>query len=324
MKQVTRDPDKFRYVFSNKFNPVLEIKPGEEFTVETEDAFGGKIRQSTDLPVRELLSGLHRMPPYLNPLAGPVYVDGAERGDLLVVDIQEIEPQDQGVSVIISGFGPLSDSASWPECHGPHTRVLQYERGTSGKFRDGRIIFNERLSWPMAPFMGCIGVAPDFEEVSSLVGPYDAQAVGGFGGNWDSREVRQGNRIYLPVYNEGALLYLGDMHASQGDAEWTGVAVETRGELRVSCDLVKKKSIPYPRIETPRSIIQLNNGRPLERSISQAWIWMMGWLVDEYKFSKIDAYQFISCCPDARINVYQMIPENWYTVGVEIPKAYLN
>jgi len=82
------------------------------------------------------------------------------------------------------------------------------------------------------------------------------QAVGGFGGNWDSREVRQGNRIYLPVYDEGALLYLGDMHASQGDAEWTGVAVETRGELRVSCELVKKKDIPYPRIETPRSIIQ--------------------------------------------------------------------
>jgi amidase len=101
------------------------------------------------------------------------------------------------------------------------------------------------------------------------------------------------------------------------------VAVETRGELRVSCELVKKKSVPYPRIETPRSIIQLNNGRPLERSISQAWIWMMGWLVDEYRFSQIDAYQFISCCPDARINVYQMIPDNWYTVGVEIPKVYL-
>src|ERR1700694_2565410 len=118
MKQVARDPEKFRYVFSNKFNPVLKVDPGEEFTVETEDAFGGKIRQSTDLPVRELLPGLHRMPPYLIPLAGPVYVDGAERGDLLVVDIHEIEPQDQGVSVIISGFGPLSVRQAGPSAVG--------------------------------------------------------------------------------------------------------------------------------------------------------------------------------------------------------------
>jgi acetamidase/formamidase len=323
MKRVERDPEKFRYVFSNKFSPILEVRPGEEFTLETEDAFGGKIKQNTDLPVIERLSGLHRMPPYLNPLVGPVYIDGAARGDVVVVDIHEIEPQDEGVTVVVKGFGPLADSASWPECHGPHTRVLPYERGSSGKFSDGQVIFNERLSWPMSPFMGCIGVAPDFEEVSSLVGPYDGQATGGFGGNWDSRDVKQGNRIYLPVYNEGALLYLGDMHASQGDAEWTGTAVETRGELRVSCELIKKKIIPYPRIETPRSIIQLNNGRPLERSISQAWIWMMSRLVDEFKFSQIDAYQFISCCPDARIHVYQMIPDNWYTVGVEIPKAYL-
>ena len=85
----------------------------------------------------------------------------------------------------------------------------------------------------------------------------------------------------------------------------------------------RPKKIRYPRIETPTSIIQMNNGRPLERSISQAWIWMMEWLVTEHNFSKIDAHQFISCCPDARIHVYQMIPENWYTVGVEIPKRYL-
>ena len=85
------------------------------------------------------------------------------------------------MSVVISGFGPLADSASWPDCHGPYTRVLRYERGATGNFRDGRVVFNERLSWPMAPFMGCIGVARSFEEVSSLVGPYDGQAVGGFG-----------------------------------------------------------------------------------------------------------------------------------------------
>ena len=92
MKRVSRDPEKFRYVFSNKFKPVLEVKPGEEFILETEDAFGGKLRKETDLPTADLLPGLHRMPPYLNPLAGPIYVTGAERGDLIAINIHEIEP----------------------------------------------------------------------------------------------------------------------------------------------------------------------------------------------------------------------------------------
>src|SRR5271170_6540884 len=106
MKRVSQDPEKFRYVFSNQFKLVLEVKPGEEFILETEDAFGGKLRKETDLPTADLLPGLHRMPPYLNPLAGPIYVTGAERGDLIAINIHEIEPLEQGVSVVIPGFGP--------------------------------------------------------------------------------------------------------------------------------------------------------------------------------------------------------------------------
>ena len=136
MNKVAREPKNFRYVFSNKFTPLLTVKPGEEFLLETEDAFEGKIREKTQLPVASLLPGLHRFPPYLNPLCGPIYIEGAERGDLLAVTIHDIEPQEQGVSVIIEGFGPLADSASWPECHGPFTRILPYERGKSGKFKD--------------------------------------------------------------------------------------------------------------------------------------------------------------------------------------------
>ena len=74
-----------------------------------------------------LLPGLHRSPPYLNPLCGPIYIEGAERGDIVVVDIHDIEPQGQGVSVTIQGFGPLADSASWSECHGPFTRILSVQ-----------------------------------------------------------------------------------------------------------------------------------------------------------------------------------------------------
>src|SRR5258708_32378909 len=100
MKRVERDPEKFRYVFSNKFSPVLEVKPGEEFTLETEDAFGGEIKKPTDLPVAQLLPGLHRMPPYLNPLFGPVYIDGAEQADSIAGDSHEIERQGPGESVV--------------------------------------------------------------------------------------------------------------------------------------------------------------------------------------------------------------------------------
>ena len=112
--------------------------------------------------------------------------------------------------------------------------------------QDGTIHFNDRISWPVTPFVGTIGVAPDREVATSGDGQ-DA-----WGGNLDIRDVAPGNRVHLPVYHEGALFYLGDVHASQGDTEFTGTAAETNSTVRVKLELIKQKRLPWMRIEKPR------------------------------------------------------------------------
>ena len=129
----------------------------------------------------------------------------------------------------------------------------------------------------------------------------------------------------LPVFHEGAYLYIGDMHASQGDSEFYGIADESRGEVTLSCEVVPTKMIPAPRIETPTSIIQLHSFRPLDDAIMQAFRWLIDWMVQDYGISPREAYMHMDLNPDLRIHVYQMIKLRRinYTVGVEIPKKYL-
>ena len=115
--------------------------------------------------------------------------------------------------------------------------------------RDGTLHFNDRLSWPITPFVGTLGVAPDREVTTSLDGQ------GEWGGNLDIRDVRPGNRILLPIFHPGGLFYLGDVHASQGDTEFTGTAAETTAVVRLRLDLIKGKRPPWMRIEKPDSIV---------------------------------------------------------------------
>ena len=113
-------------------------------------------------------------------------------------------------------------------------------------------------SWPITPFIGTLGVAPDREVTTSLDGQ------GEWGGNLDIRDAAPGNRIYLPIFHEGALLYLGDVHASQGDTEFTGTAAETRATVRLRLELKKGTRIPGIRIEKPGSLIAIHADRPLD------------------------------------------------------------
>ena len=148
---------------------------------------------------------------------------------------------------------------------------------------------------------------------------------GPWGGNLDVRDVAPGNRVLLPVYHPGALLYLGDVHASQGDTEFTGTAAETKATVRVKLEVVKKKRIPWMRIEKPASLVSVFADKPLESAVETATFNLMDWLITEYGFTPTDAYCLVSTCPDFRINVYQMckIAKLMYVAGAEIPKKYL-
>src|SRR5207237_3801811 len=197
-----------------------------------------------DKAIPALRAGFDRSPPQANPIAGPVWIEGAERGDTLVVCLEEIVVDDYSWIAIGPRRGPLGESTRWPELSGDYTtRILRHAPGPSGTFRDGTVRFNERISWPITPFIGTLGVAPDREVTTSLDGQ------GEWGGNLDIRDVAPGNRVLLPVYHPGALFYLGDVHASQGDTEFTGTAAETQATVRLKLELVKGKRVPWMRID---------------------------------------------------------------------------
>jgi amidase len=309
-----------KYAFDWEDEPLLRVKPGESYEVDTYDASTDYFKTPEDKAIPGRRPGFDRFPPHANPIGGPVFVEGAERGDVLVVTIEDIVVDSYSWIAIGPRRGPLGESTRWPELSGDYTtKIFKHTPGPSGTTRDGTLHFSERLSWPITPFIGTLGVAPDREVTTSLDGQ------GEWGGNLDIRDAAPGNKIYLPVFHPGALFYLGDVHASQGDTEFTGTAAETKATVRVKLDIVKKKRIPWMRIEKPDSIVSVFASRPMEVSVETATVNLIDWLITEYRFSATDAYCLVSTCPEFRINVYQMckIAKLSFVTGAELPKRYL-
>lgn len=296
--------------------PVLRVSPGEAFVVETEDAFNGAIRSADPLLA---LGGPDTLPP--NPCAGPIFVRDAKPGDILAVDILEIVPDSQGAHCFFPGEGTLSDSSAYPDCAGPVVHIIQHLPGPSGTTADGYGVLGNGVRWALRPHIGTIGTTP---RRPVFAGADTWMGQGPHGGNLDCRDVRQGSTILLPVEIEGAGLYVGDVHASMADGEWVGNADECRAEVTLRCRLLVGR-LPWPRIETSESIIQLASGRPLEHAVRQAFAWMMDWLINEFGFSSQDAYVQLGINPDVRINAYQVVDLGriGYTVGVAFPRAQL-
>jgi acetamidase/formamidase len=319
MQQLRRGETR-NYILGKQIQPALKVKLGESFVLETEDAGTGIYRTAQDIPSVERLHPFTQYEPRrANPLAGPVYIEGVEKGDLLVVNIEKIIPAAQGATWITPGSGPLGDSKRWPELGEPAVHIIKHLPGPSGTTRDGTAIFDEQTSWAMKPFIGTIGVAPDVEVETSVTGQ------GKWGGNWDIRDMKEGTKLYLNSYADGALLFVGDVHGGQGDGEWTGVADETEAEVTLSCEVIKKKSIPYTRLEKADTIISVFAARPMEDAVNTAVINLIDWIVTDYGVKPRDIYFQISTNPDFRINVYQAVKglRLGYVVGAEYPKKYL-
>jgi amidase len=317
MKRITRDQARV-YVFDRNLSPKMRVAQGEKFMVETEDASSGYLRQEGQSPLNRPFID-DTWPPSANPVAGPIYIEGVRRGDLLAIKIEDILVAGDQSFTFVARRGPVHDSLRWSGASEPWTHILRHEPGSSGTMRDGKIRFNERISWPVSPFIGTIAVAPEREVITSIYG----QGIGG--GNIDCRDVKPGNTFFVNSQNEGGLLFVGDVHACQGDTEFSGVAAETRAAVTLSVDVIPGKKIPYPRIETPSSLISLYNSRPLEHAVTKAVFNLMEWLVEEYKMSQRDAYMQMSVNPGVRVHIYQMIPDMpiLYTAGVEFPKECL-
>jgi amidase len=319
MKRIPREMAR-KFAFDWRDEPLLRVEPGESFAIETFDASNGFIKTEDDKAIPARRPGFDRVPPQANPIAGPIWLEGARRGDTLVVIVEDILVDEYSWIAIGPRRGPLGESTRWPELSSDYTtKIFHHTPGPSGTTRDGTLHFDARRSWPITPFIGTLGVAPDREVTTSLDGQ------GEWGGNLDMRDVAPGNRISIPIFHEGALFYLGDVHASQGDTEFTGTAAETKATVRLRLELETSKRIPGLRIEKPESLVAIHAEKPLDQAVETATIHLMDWMISEYGLSPIDAYCLVSTCPDFRINVYQMcrIRNLRPVAGAEIPKKYL-
>ena len=232
MQRILRDQAR-KYAFDWEDEPLLRVRPGESFEIETYDASTGYFKSESDKALPAKRPGFDRYPPLANPIGGPVYLDGAKKGDVLVVTFEDIVVDSYSWIAIGPRRGPLGESTRWPELSGAYTtKIFQHAPGPSGTTRDGTLKFSDKISWPITPFVGTFGVAPDREVTTSLDGQ------GEWGGNLDIRDAAPGNKLYLPIFHDGALFYLGDVHASQGDTEFSGTAAETKATTRLKLSIL--------------------------------------------------------------------------------------
>jgi len=173
---------------------------------------------------------------------------------------------------------------------------------------------NFSVTIPLRPFLGCIGVAPAGGEARASTVPAE------FGGNMDAPEVRPGYTLYLPVNVPGALLYIGDGHAAQGDGEIAGTAIEVPLRVRLQVQLLKRKKIGWPRFETDTSLMAVGAYRPVDDALRIAFTELVAWIHADYGLSELDTYELLSKV--ATIHLVEMVDPN-YVVIAGVEKRYL-
>lgn len=325
IKHVPREKNvgQFRnYVLDKSTPPIIEVEIGEKFVAETEDCYNGMIREDTSrLFPRDCGPRSATIPLQHNPMCGPIYVKGVEPGDVLVVNIEKIDKMLLGITSTVPGAHFFTGLSGWEECDEMYTGIVDVDNATrKGTWKYG----THTYTWDLKPFIGTIATAPQWEILSTLATNFGSHPA--CGGNIDCRDVREGAKIYLQSFNEGGLLFFGDMHASMGDGEVTGAANEVAGEITVSCDVIKNKALSNIRIETPESLISVYQYRPVEEAIKRALKDLILWLEEDYSMNKREVYMLASICPEFKINTYQVCAELgrlMAVVGVELPKKLL-
>ena len=260
-------PDHFYSTYSAAHPPVLHIQPGDHVVTKTVDAGG------VDWNGAQVATGG-------NPQTGPFYIDGAEPGDMIVVSIEKLET---------NRATAYSGSLLAPYTVDPVTLATRVDREprrvtwlldkAAGVARlDGDDI--KGLTLPLKPMLGCIGVAPARKEAIASSTP------AAHGGNMDYAGLNAGVTVMFAVNEPGALLFLGDGHARQGQGEVVGTGLETSLDVQFSVTLVKKKALAWPRLENDDYIMVLGSARPLLEALQGATSEMQRWLVADYGFTE--------------------------------------
>ena len=303
-------PEQYAYAFGGH-EPLLTVPPGTIVELATEDCFAGNVRTVDDLPSEVCTF------PFLNPVTGPIAVEGAEVGDTLAVHFVEIIPaRDHGFSSTFPHFGALTTTHATAMLHDAlEERVWRYDIDLeAGVCRFAARRSELVVELPLDPMHGTVGVAPAAGEVLMSITP------AAHGGNMDTPEMRAGVTAYFPVNVPGGLLSFGDGHARQGEGEVCGTAVETAMNTVVLVDLVKGQAPTSPRLESDSFLLTTGSGRPLEDAFRISQLDLVGWTGSLLGLDPLDAYQLVS---QAGLAPAGNVVDTNYTMLAKLPKSVL-
>ncbi|QIA20869.1 acetamidase/formamidase family protein [Mesorhizobium sp. AA22] len=285
--------------WDNSFVPTERVAPGSTIEFQCLDSSGGQLQADSTVADVALLDFAK-----VNPVTGPIYVEGAESGDALKVTIEMFKPSGFGWTGNIPGFGLLADD--FPE---PALNIWTYDAVSLEP-----ALFGRQARVPLKPFAGTIGNAPAEMGLHSVVPPRRV------GGNLDIRDLAAGTTLYLPVEVAGALFSVGDTHAAQGDGEVCGTAIESPMDVVLKLDLIKDARLKTPRFTTPGPVtrhldakgyeVTTGIGPDLMTGAREAVSQMIDLLAGRYGMDPVEAYMLVSVCGDLRISEIVDMP-NW-------------
>jgi amidase len=278
-------PTVFYRQFSAANKPVLTVAPGDTVHTTTVDAGG-----TDEKGVTRVLGG--------NPETGPFYIESASPGDTLVVHLTRLRLNRDwaGSDDYVVGRALDSDLAAKMKDNGKDIRWhLDLQKGVATPEKPAEHLTS--YSVPLRPMLGCVAVAPRAAQAAPGTGD-----SGGYGGNMDFNEIVEGATVYLPVNVPGALLYVGDGHAAQGDGELNGNALETSMDVEFTVDVLPAKHLAGPRVESPTHIIAVGLAGSLDDAFRAATAGMAQWLMDDYKLNASEVAQVLGTSAEYKVS----------------------
>ena len=290
---VTISRENVFFAFNPHLKAIAHIQQGEEVLLQTHDCFEGQIQTTSDLV--DSLDWAH-----VNPATGPLFINGANPGDVLRIDLLDIQVDQQSSMVTIPGEGALGDVISRME-----TAILKLE--------GSQVVFKDKIRVPVRPMIGVIGVAPAEGEVPT-------GTPGAHGGNMDCTLISAGSRGYFTVGVEGALFGAGDLHAAMGDGEIVVCVAETPGVVRFKADVVDLHDLPTPFVETKDLVATIFSAPTIDEAASGATHNMAQFLTSFAGIPLNDAGMLMSLAGQLK---FCQVVDPLKTVRFEFPKYIL-
>lgn len=279
-------------IMSSENLPVKHIESGEIIKIETKDCFANRLQNE-----EQTLSSL----PWdsINPCTGPIYVNGAQKGDILKVKVLDISVSSQGVVI-----KDKDDLAKYG--------LVEKEKSMQVPVCGNEIVISEHIRIPLKPMIGVMGTAPEIDTLATLPGEH--------GGNMDNKMIKSGSTVFLPVFHEGALLSIGDLHASMGDGEAAGCGIEIAGTVTVQIEIVQDDKFPVPMVISDDKIGMVASAPNLDEAAKKSSEMLLEYMIKNCKIDSDIAWKLLAATGNVHICQFA---NKIKTVRCEMPQQFL-